>query len=613
MLEVESLLSALLEGRQSLVFLAPLAAHGAIAVEAWQAVAQWDLQVDAQDTVNAVRYGTPAYDPEYTQTLANLKVRITAAATSDAFANDRIANVSGLTQYDRDVGAYGDITPDDGSTANFTPAQPPPAYTCAGGAGVTDTIADRALVHDCEALLEAEDTLAGSATLDWSVDSAITGWEGVTVAGTPSRVTKLLLSSESLSGTIPSELGRLFELTHLNLSSNSLTGDIPRELGWLDNLQEIRLSGNSLTGCIPIALQDVATNDLSSLNLLYCSPPAPKGLTAASAGENSVNLSWTAVSDASKYRVEYRLSISGEWVLDDDTLTGTARTVDELNCENEYLFRVRAHGSGTTYAAAWSEPSEILITAGGECVPPTFSSSSYSFSVPGDAVIGAVVGSVAATGSLTDDVVTYLIAGGDEDGKFAIDDSTGRITVLGDLSSFVDTSSALTVEATDTSGGVATVTVTVRITETCDSGTAVPNPAGKPGLVADCKTLLGLQSALAGTAPLNWSADRAMDTWDGFLWGGTPRRVTRLVLERKELTGSIPAAVGDLAGLQDLRLMLQRADREDPRHFGRFDEPGRPEAEQQPVDRTDPAGDRGTDEPGACVSVFQCPYRSDSS
>ena len=175
--------------------------------------------------------------------------------------------------------------------------------------------------------------------------------------------------------------------------------------------------------------------------------------------------------------------------------------------------------AGTTYAAAWSEPSEILITAGGECVPPTFSSSSYSFSVPGDAVIGAVVGSVAATGSLTDDVVTYLIAGGDEDGKFAIDDSTGRITVLGDLSSFVDTSSALTVEATDTSGGVATVTVTVRITETCDSGTAVPNPAGKPGLVADCKTLLGLQSALAGTAPLNWSADRAMDTWDGVSLG----------------------------------------------------------------------------------------------
>ena len=37
----------------------------------------------------------------------------------------RIANVSGLGQYYREIGAYGDITPDDGSTETFTPSQPP--------------------------------------------------------------------------------------------------------------------------------------------------------------------------------------------------------------------------------------------------------------------------------------------------------------------------------------------------------------------------------------------------------------------------------------------------------------------------------------------------------
>ena len=95
---------------------------------------------------------------------------------------------------------------------------------------------------------------------------------------------RLLLASESLSGSIPSSLGRLLELTHLNLSSNSLTGNIPRELGWLENLEELRLSGNSLTGCIPLPLKDVATNDLSSLNLLYCQPPAPENLTAGTVG-----------------------------------------------------------------------------------------------------------------------------------------------------------------------------------------------------------------------------------------------------------------------------------------------------------------------------------------
>ena len=45
----------------------------------------------------------------------------------------------------------------------------------------------------------------------------------------------------------------------------------------------------------------------------------------------------------------------------------------------------------------------------------------------------------------------------------------------------------------------------VAITETCDSGTAVPNPSTNPDLVADCNTLLGLKDALAGTATLNWS------------------------------------------------------------------------------------------------------------
>ena len=102
--------------------------------------------------------------------------------------------------------------------------------------------------------------------MDWAADTAITSWEGVSTGGTPSRVTKLELSSESLTGSIPAELGTLFELTTLDLSSNSLTGEIPAELGWLENLTEIRLSGNTLTGCIPVALGGVATNDLSSLN-----------------------------------------------------------------------------------------------------------------------------------------------------------------------------------------------------------------------------------------------------------------------------------------------------------------------------------------------------------
>ena len=158
--------------------------------------------------------------------------------------------------------------------------------------------------------------------------------------------------------------------------------------------------------------------------------------------------------------------ITYDWVVDADTLTVTSHTVDGLHCESEYQFRVSAYRSGTTHAAAWSEPSDFLATRTGECVPPTFGATSYTFSVPGDAEAGTEVGSVSATGSLTDDTVTYWIGSGDEDGKFTIDGSTGKITVAGDLIGAAGTSNALTVEARDESGGAATVTVTVAVTHT---------------------------------------------------------------------------------------------------------------------------------------------------
>lgn len=123
---IETDLIGWIGGRESVLFLAPMGAHGAIAIEVWQAVTQWDLQQEGDGLAHAVRYGVSWNDPERTQTLANLKSRVTAAAASDAFANDRIEDASGLTQYYRDIGAYDDITPGDGENTPFTPAQPPP-------------------------------------------------------------------------------------------------------------------------------------------------------------------------------------------------------------------------------------------------------------------------------------------------------------------------------------------------------------------------------------------------------------------------------------------------------------------------------------------------------
>ena len=89
------------------------------------------------------------------------------------------------------------------------------------------------LVADCEALLAARDTLAGSGTLNWSGNRAIGSWDGVTIDGSPLRVTKLVLGDRQLTGTIPPELGGLASLVELNLGDNRLTGLIPSELSSL--------------------------------------------------------------------------------------------------------------------------------------------------------------------------------------------------------------------------------------------------------------------------------------------------------------------------------------------------------------------------------------------
>ena len=267
--------------RETVVFLAPLGANATVAVEAWQAVEQWELQTQTTESgakvVAAVRYGVPEDDSEYSLPYADLKRRVSAAARTDAFAGKRIANASGITQYYRDIGAYGDITPGDGETTTFTPAQTPPHCGLAVGAG-----ASPGLVRDCFALMEGKDTLRGTGSLNWDYGRAIATWDGITVSGTPPRVTRLEAQGRKLTGTIPSSLGKLSQLTRLYLQDNKLTGSIPPELGDLSNLTHFNLYYNSLSGSIPSEL-----GDLSELRRFYLNSNQLTGSIPSSFGNFS--------------------------------------------------------------------------------------------------------------------------------------------------------------------------------------------------------------------------------------------------------------------------------------------------------------------------------------
>ena len=96
---------------------------------------------------------------------------------------------------------------------------------------MADPASNPGLVSDCDALLEAKDVLAVTGSLNWDEDTAITTWDGVTVGGTPQRVTGLVLFQHLLGGSIPPVLSELTGLERLELSANGLAGEIPRETG----------------------------------------------------------------------------------------------------------------------------------------------------------------------------------------------------------------------------------------------------------------------------------------------------------------------------------------------------------------------------------------------
>ena len=83
----------------------------------------------------------------------------------------------------------------------------------------------------------------------WLTDAPLSEWYGVTVDESGS-VTRLDLSNNNLSGSVPAAVGDLSELAAMNLGYNALSGPLPQSLTGLGGLQVLHAEGSAL--CAPM-------------------------------------------------------------------------------------------------------------------------------------------------------------------------------------------------------------------------------------------------------------------------------------------------------------------------------------------------------------------------
>ena len=311
-------------------------------------------------------------------------------------------------------------------------------YTCSSGVAVADPTTNTGVVDDCETLLGAKEQLAGTGSLNWSADVAMSTWDGVTTGGTPSRVTELRLGSRGLDGTVPAGLSELTELTALDLSSNDVSGRFPSGLGSLSALRELRVQGTRLSGCVPEALRTRLDGTLSDLGeLKYCdeAPEKPQAPVVLVVAGNIIVVDWEAPASGSAitgYGMRYRVAGDEEYVEANYAAILTVATITTgLLPGRSYEVQVRATSADGT--SAWSEPGV------GETAAPTveFAASSYTAVEGGDAATVTVSLSAASVEELT---VPITVSAGatTETGDyavsaqaltFAIGDSSKTLTV----------------------------------------------------------------------------------------------------------------------------------------------------------------------------------------
>jgi len=112
--------------------------------------------------------------------------------------------------------------------------------------------------------------------VNWLSKEPVYKWWGITVDPfTGSRVIKVDLHDNMLTGSIPASIGNLTELVVLGLPNNNLSGTIPESIGNLKNLQTLKLWYNQITGPLPSSIGNLKNLVYLLLNNNKINGPIP--------------------------------------------------------------------------------------------------------------------------------------------------------------------------------------------------------------------------------------------------------------------------------------------------------------------------------------------------
>jgi hypothetical protein len=108
--------------------------------------------------------------------------------------------------------------------------------------------------------------------------------------------------------------------------------------------------------------------DISNVNFtIGGTPPAcanPTGLSASSITSSSATVSWTAVSGANNYSVDYKAASSATWISAASATTATSVNLTGLSAATTYDWRVRANCSSSTSAYTTAQFTTNPISGG---------------------------------------------------------------------------------------------------------------------------------------------------------------------------------------------------------------------------------------------------------